>query len=214
MQTRTLANPETLAARRARLQEAHIAPLTAFAGKLRDSEVLGGRLDLPDFDPRSGGIHSEILLLLESPGPKVAQTGFASPDNPDRTAENLSCLLKLAGIGRERCLLWNIVPWQLSAGGVVTPTATQIRAATPATLELLTLLPGLRVVVLVGGKAQTGWRLVQPRLPRPLPTVHCPHPSPRYFATDPQAPVRALSALVEARLLARETVPSLLGYLV
>nr|WP_244977117.1 uracil-DNA glycosylase [Deinococcus humi] len=165
--------------------------------------MLGERLDLPHFDPRSGGIHSEILLLLESPGPKVAQTGFASPDNPDRTAENLSCLLKLAGISRERCLMWNIVPWQLSAGGVVTPTAMQVRAATPATLELLTLLPELRVVVLVGGKAQSGWRFVQPELPRPLPAMNCPHPSPRFFATDPQAPVRALSALVEARLLAK-----------
>ncbi len=203
MQTRTLADPETLAARRARLQEPHIAPLTAFAARLRDSEALGMRLDAPHFDPRSGGIHAEILLLLESPGPKVAGTGFASPDNPDRTAENLSCLLKLAGIGRERCLLWNIVPWQLSAAGVVTPTAAQVRAAAPATLELLTLLPALRVVVLVGAKAQGGWRFVSSELRRPLSTVPCPHPSPRYFATDPQAPVRALSALVEARRLAK-----------
>lgn len=205
MQTRTLADPETLAARRARLQEPHIAPLTAFAERLRHSEALGACFDVPDFDPRSGGVHSEILLLLESPGPKVAQTGFASPDNPDRTAENLSCLLKLAGISRERCLLWNIVPWQLSAAGVVTPTAAQVRAATPATLELLTLLPALRVVVLVGAKAQGGWRFVSPALPGPLPTVNCPHPSPRYFATDPQAPVRALSALVEARRLVKNT---------
>ncbi|QFP75115.1 uracil-DNA glycosylase [Deinococcus sp. AJ005] len=206
MHTQSLADPSVLAARRARLQEPHIAPLTAFAARLRESKALGGRLDLPDFDPESGGIHTDILLLLESPGPKVAQTGFASPDNPDRTAENLSCLLKLAGIGRGRCLLWNILPWQLSAGGVVTPTAAQVKAATPATLELLTLLPALRVVVLVGGKAQGGWQFVSSKLSRPLPTVNCPHPSPRYFATDPQAPVRALSALVEARLLAKNTV--------
>lgn len=207
MQTRTLADPAILAARRARLGEPHIAPLTAFAGQLRESEALGGRLDVPEFDPDSGGVHTEILLLLESPGPKVTGTNFVSLDNPDRTAENLSCLLKLAGIRRGRCLLWNILPWQLSAGGVVTPTAAQIKAAKPATLELLTLLPALRVVVLVGGKAQGGWQFVLPELGRPLPTVNCPHPSPRSFATDPQAPVRALSALVEARLLAKNTVP-------
>lgn len=203
MQTQTLADPGVLAARRARLGEPHIAPLTAFAARLRESETLGERLDLPNFDPESGGVHSEILLLLESPGPKVTHTDFVSLDNPDRTAENLSCLLKLAGIGRRRCLVWNILPWQLSAGGVVTPTAAQVKAATPAALELLTLLPALRVVVLVGGKAQGGWKFVSPSLPRPLPTVNCPHPSPRYFATDPQAPVRALSALVEARVLAK-----------
>lgn len=204
MQTQTLADPGVLAARRARLGEPHIAPLTAFAARLRESETLGERLDLPNFDPESGGVHSEILLLLESPGPKVTHTDFVSLDNPDRTAENLSCLLKLAGIGRRRCLVWNILPWQLSAGGVVTPTAAQVKAATPATLELLTLLPALRVVVLVGGKAQGGWKFVSPELPRPLPTVNCPHPSPRYFATDPQAPVRALSALVAARVLAKD----------
>lgn len=168
--------------------------------------MLGQRLDLPDFDPESGGIHTEILLLLESPGPKVSHTGFASLDNPDRTAENLSYLLKLAGIGRSRCLLWNILPWQLSAADVVTPTAAQVKAATPATLELLTLLPALRVVVLVGSKAQGGWKFVLPELSCSLPTINCPHPSPRYFATDPQAPVRALSALVEARLLAKNAV--------
>ena len=91
-------------------------------------------------------------MLLESPGPKVSRTQFVSADNPDGTADNMSCLLKLAGISRDRVLLWNIFPWQLSASGVVTPTDQNLREAVPVTLELLSLLPELKVIVLVGKK--------------------------------------------------------------
>lgn len=50
------------------------------------------------------------MLPLESPGPKVLQTGFVSANNLDGTAEITSCLLKLAGLSRDRVLMWNSFP--------------------------------------------------------------------------------------------------------
>ena len=99
-------------------------------------------------------------MLMESPGPKVSQTGFVSADNPDGTAENMSCLLKLAGLSRDRVLLWNIFPWQLGAQHVMVPGDDHLREAASATLELLSILPALKVVVLVGGRAAKGWMYV------------------------------------------------------
>ena len=176
------------------MNEPHIAPLTAFVHRLRQTSPLW----TPDFDPESGGIHSSVLLLLQSPGPKVSVTGFVSADNPDQTAENLSCLLKLAGLSRSKVLIWNIVPWQLSADGVVAPTPQHLADAAPATLELLSLLPALNVVVLVASKAELGWRHVATRSTVSAAVLTCPHPSPVNFSPRPEAAVKALAALVEA----------------
>ncbi len=197
MQTRTLADPPVLAARREQLSEAHIAPLTAFAGRLRQSSGLWA----PDFDPASGGVSAFILLLLESPGPKVSSTGFVSLDNPDATAENMSCLLRLAGLNRKKVLLWNSVPWQLSGDGVVAPTERQLREAAPATRELLSLLPKLRAVVLLGDRAKRGWPFVADGSSPAFQVLSCPHPSAVNFGPRPEAAVSALGALVRARRL-------------
>ena len=203
MQTRTLGIESIRLARYARLQEPHIAPLSAYAQRLRKTPDPYQPYWAPSFDPDSGGVAAPVLLLLESPGPKVSQTGFVSLDNPDGTAENLSMLLRLAGLSRSKVLLWNSFPWQLSAGGVVTPTEPHLREAVPATLELLSLLPELRAVVLIGSRAQRGWQHVQPLLPAPLLTLDCPHPSPQNFAARPRQAVLALTVLAEAASLAR-----------
>lgn len=197
LHTQTLGHEAVQKDRLARLDDPHIAPLTAFARRLQATSGLW----TPHFDPESGGTDAQVLLLLESPGPKVSQTQFVSADNPDQTAENMSCLLKLAGLSRRRVLLWNIVPWQLSAERVVTPTRQHLLDAVPATLELLTLLPRLRVVVLVGARAEAGWLLAQ--VP-PIPDVTiltCPHPSPLNFGPRPAAAALAVSVLGQARQL-------------
>jgi uracil-DNA glycosylase len=197
MQTRTLGDPVVQLARMARLQEPHISPLTALADRLSTAPHRWA----PYFDPKSGGTAAQVLLLLESPGPKVTQTKFVSADNPDQTAENISCLLKLAGLSRNKILLYNSFPWQLSELGVVAPKNEHLLEAVPATLELLSLLPDLKVVVLVGSKAERGWTHVAPRVPRSLAVLNCPHPSPVNFGPRPEAAAQALSVLGQARQL-------------
>ena len=107
MQTRTLGDEFVKAARLARLQEPHIASLTAFVDHIRKTTNSHAPYWAAYFDPKSGGTSAQVLLLLESSGPQVSQTGFVSADNPDGTAENMSCLLKLAGLSRDRVLMWN-----------------------------------------------------------------------------------------------------------
>jgi uracil-DNA glycosylase len=146
-------------------------------------------------------VEAQVLFLLESPGPQVSKTMFVSADNPDGTAENMSCLLKLAGLSREKILLWNIFPWQLSAQSVVTPSEKDLREAAPATRELLTLLPELKVIVLVGNRAKEGWEHVGLKIEPGTEILHCPHPSPIPFGVNPESAVKALSVLVQAKKL-------------
>ena len=44
---------------------------------------------VPDVDPLDGGVNARLLILLETPGPRVLGTGFVSRDNPDGTAANM-----------------------------------------------------------------------------------------------------------------------------
>jgi uracil-DNA glycosylase len=199
MQTRTLGDPVVQLARVARLQEPHIAPLTAFIDRIRRTTDPHAPYWAPYFDPKSGGIKAQVLLLMESPGPKVSQTGFVSADNPDGTAENVSCLLKLAGLSRDRVLMWNSFPWQLSAKQVVVPGENHLREAAPATLELISLLPQLKVVVLVGSRAAQGWTHVAPLLEQLPAVLKCPHPSPVNLTPRPEAAALALEILGQAR---------------
>ena len=138
MQTRTLGDEFVKTARLARLQEPHIAPLTAFVDRIRKTTDPLAPYWAPYFDPKSGGTSAQVLLLLESPGPKVSQTGFVSADNPDGTAENMSCLLKLAGLSRDRVLMWNSFPWQLSAQQVVVPGESHLIQIPDDQLYILT----------------------------------------------------------------------------
>lgn len=202
MQTRTLSDPAKRAERLARIHEPHVRALT----DLSDEIAQEMRWWTPNFDPESGGVKAKVLLLLESPGPRVSDTGFISQDNPDQTAENMSCLLKLSGLDRSSVLLWNIVPWQMSAKGVVAPTSTQLEQAAPYTLRLLDLLPEVQAVVLIGLKAQRGWAHVLPQLTRTLPSFLCPHPSPLNFNPHPEKAARAIDVLVKARAHARDSI--------
>lgn len=201
MQTRTLKDPAVQAARMDRLQEPHTAPLTAFVERIRQTTDPHAPYWAPYFDPKSGGTNAQVLMLLESPGPQVSRTGFVSLDNPDGTAENLSCLLKLAGLSRDRLLMWNSFPWQLSAQRVVVPGDDHLQEAAQATLELLSLLPALKVVVLVGGRAAQGWTHVEPLLPQVSVVLNCPHPSPVNLGPRPEAAAQALNILGRARRL-------------
>jgi uracil-DNA glycosylase len=199
MQTRTLGIDAVRLARHTRLQEVHITPMTAYVERYQRPHPN----EMPYFDPDSGGVDAQVLLLMESPGPQVSKTGFVSLDNPDGTAENLSMLLRLAGLPRQKVLIWNSYPWQLSAKRVVMPGEQHLIDAAPATVELLSLLPALKVVVLVGSRAARGWQHVKNS--PDLTVLNCPHPSPVNFGPKPEAAALALSVLGQARLLCAAT---------
>ncbi|BDP43241.1 hypothetical protein DAETH_32100 [Deinococcus aetherius] len=190
MQTRSLELPEVRQARLERSFELHVAPLNRWAEQV---QAESGRW-LPFFDPVDGGVLARVLLLLETPGPAVSRTRFVSMDNPDGTAENLRCLLHLSGLRRREAAMWNVVPWQMSENGVVTPWPGQYAEAVPLTQYLLGLLPDLQVVVLVGRHAEKVWPLVG----SPLPALVCPHPSPQNVNPRREAATLALGTLVEA----------------
>src|SRR5580700_5316391 len=86
---RSMRDPEVRKRRKAMLDLPHIAPLTAFAAKLRER----GLMEVPDFDPLDGGIHARVLFLFEKPGPMTAAggnrtgSGFISRNNDDATAD-------------------------------------------------------------------------------------------------------------------------------
>lgn len=163
----------------------------------------------PWFDPADGGTNAEVLLLLESPGPRATAhkgSGFVSADNDDQTAANISTLLQEARLDRRRIVIWNVVPWYLpSLDGKSTksPKPADILQAQPWLEELLSLLPRLKLVVPMGASALSGWmRYLTGSAERPiLPTLAVPHPSPQRLNTDAAARPRILNAFSRAATL-------------
>ena len=180
-------DPQFLAAKLGRLEEPHLAPLSAFTRQVRRET---GR-EVPWFDPDSGGTQARALFLFEAPGarstgpdgPRARAAGsrIISSDNNDGTAQNMWLLQQQANLDRSTFLAWNIVPWYVGSG-------TRIREVDDNDLDeaatyldrLLVLLPQLRLVVTFGDKPRKGWfrYLLNPEA-RLLPTLAVPHPSPQ-----------------------------------
>lgn len=136
-----------------------MAPLTKFVEKLREAYP---DQEFPDFDPLDGGARAEILFLFEKPGPMTSArgkgSGFISRDNNDPTAKWTSRFMENAGLPRDSTVIWNVVPgWN----GDRKITAAELRAGVEAFKGLVPLLPKLRVVVLVGKKAQRARPLIE-----------------------------------------------------
>lgn len=114
---------------------------------------------VPHFDPAETGIRSQVLLLLEAPGPKTVPewggSGFISVDNNDPTAQNVWRTRDEVGL-HHGILAWNIVPWVLGRASVK-PTPVELAQGAVELRGLLELLPDLRAIVLSGQKAQAGW---------------------------------------------------------
>jgi uracil-DNA glycosylase len=149
--------------------------------RIRSERKLAAR-EVPDFDVTGmcGRENAKYLLLLEAPGPKALESGRISLDNPDPSAANLGSQLKEAGISRTDVVLWNIVPWYLGNS-----KGTTIRQAKSHDIQdglnylapLLSLLPNLRCVVLVGGAARKAHMLLSRITTARIVTCH--HPSAR-----------------------------------
>jgi hypothetical protein len=160
---------------------AHVLPLTLFAESLHRPGI-----EVPDFDPYDGGINASILFLFEKPGPMTALgntrvgSGFVSRDNDDPTAEATFTFMAEAGIPRTATLIWNVVPgWN----GTRKITPAEMREGVSAFGELISLLQAVRVVVLVGRKAQRARGLLEPI---GLNILTSDHPSPLVRARYPE----------------------------
>jgi len=178
------------------LSQEHVRPLTAFVEALRKET---GREQIPYFDPLDGGTRAECLFVLEAPGPRAVASGFVSRNNPDETAKNWFELNAAAGIPRESTITWNIVPWYIGSGGRIrAANRADIEAGLPHLERLLTLLPRLRVIALVGRKAETAGNWMRQRRPE-LQVFYLPHPSPLFVNRKPGNRDRLLRGLIQVR---------------
>jgi uracil-DNA glycosylase len=203
-QPRMNGNPEYLAKKRSRVHEPHMQPLTALIERWRRE---GRRV--PYADPDLGGIHARILFLHESPGPRASDehgSGLVSPDNADPSAERFWRLSRQAGLSRDSYISWNVVPWYVS-GTARNENATTAdgQAALPYLHDFVSLLPELRVVVVMGSFAQRWWfrYLIDCSASRALPVLAAPHPSSRAGISNPRFQQDILAAMVKARQAAQ-----------
>ncbi|PJJ53738.1 uracil DNA glycosylase superfamily protein [Mumia flava] len=179
--------PGSIAARRARADDPHVAPLNALA---RD---IGERLDehVPQLDPESGGTKARVLLLQRDPYEVAAiGTRMISRHNNDRTDGNTFAACEEAGLAYADTLHWNVIPWWAqdpakAVGGKDRSVAGEARRAAPYLRQTLDLLPNLDTVVLLGNQARTAWARAAGALPEledGLRVLACPHPSPRAWS--------------------------------
>jgi hypothetical protein len=162
---------------RAHLMDPTIKPINELVDRLRDAD---GRGWAPYVAPMHGGVNARVLSVLRDPGPKTQDmcgSGFLCVENDDPTAENQAELFSRFGIQASDVLPWNAYPWYINRA----PNAAELDAGAVVLLELLSLLPALRVVLLQGRDAATGWRRVVKKAPklvgdRRLIVVECIHP--------------------------------------
>ncbi len=179
-----LREPDALERRLSQIDEAHIAPLSKFVRRLR--EKIGPDAAIPYIDPWDGGVDAEVLFLLEAPGPKARNSGFVSMNNPDESAKNFFEISREAGIDRKRTVAWNTVPWYIGSGRKIRPAnSADITAGIKSLAELIQLLPKLRAIVLVGGKAHKVEGYVRDIAPH-LKVFKSPHPSPMFVNRKPE----------------------------
>ncbi len=172
-----------------------MVPLAAYAAGLRER-----RGPTPDADPLDGGADARVLLLLETPGPRVGPTGFVSRDNLSQTAANLRRFLAEAGLPRQALVIWNAVPWVIHATGAANrpPRASEVRDGLAELPGWLERLPNLRAAVLAGHVARRARPVLEAHRPE-VAVFDAPHPSPTILCTDPRLPIRLVDALTAAR---------------
>ena len=162
------------------LREPHIAPFTELVD---DLVAGGGRGWMPYIAPMYGGVNARVLSIFRDPGPKTQDgtgSGMLCCQNDDPSAELHATLLAEAGIPVAELLPWNSYPWYINRK----PTGEELDVAADALKRLIDLAPDLRIVMLHGGDARTGWRRFARRYPATangLVTVETYHTSRQAF---------------------------------
>ncbi len=171
--------------RRAMLAEPHMIRLTAYAAGLRQRHSV----EVPEFDPLDGGVDARVLFLFEKPGPMTADgstfngrlgSGFISRNNDDPSAAATIGFMREAGIHRKLTVSWNVIPWW---NGTRKVTSLELREGVGCVKELISLLPKLSAVVMVGGKAARARAYLETTN---LALFSSDHPSPLVRAKFPE----------------------------
>src|SRR5690606_35725130 len=102
-----LKEPSAVATLQARLNDAHVSPITDLVNRLRRDHGDG----VPYLDPRTGGIRARMLLVLKDPGSGAKGSGFLSLENNDQTAFNTLTILRDLRVDYGGIAFWNTVPW-------------------------------------------------------------------------------------------------------
>ncbi|GEM49782.1 uracil-DNA glycosylase [Deinococcus cellulosilyticus] len=200
-----LRDPEQVAARLKMRDLPHIQPLLQWLESRKESlteQLQTPEVHLPLFDPLSGGIHTQVLLLLSDPGNRASAakgSGFISCDNHDQTARNVFTALKESELPRGQVMCWNVVPWHKASQEP--PTRAEVRIGVRELQDLLTLLPELKVVVLHGGMAQKGWTLLPEEVQARYRVFEVGHPSARNYNIRPQERAKQLQVYREVYFL-------------
>lgn len=137
---------------------------------------------VPDFDPNGPLETTDILFLLMKPGTRGAgENNIVSlTANDDQTARNMRELFLEVGLGFNEVLLWNVCPWYDGKRGA---TREELSDGLVALETLISLLPNLRTVVLVGNHAHKAEKLVSDCGLRVVKTAH---PSPLVRNINPE----------------------------
>jgi hypothetical protein len=152
----------------------HVAPINKLVDRLRDHAWA------PYVAPIHGGVDARILTLLRDPGPATQDalgSGFLSVENDDPTAARLNELLSSVSLDAPDIVLWNAYPWYINRA----PKAAELEEGVGPILDLIALVPKLKVVLLQGGSARDSWRRVTRRAPnlvgeRGLTVIDTYHP--------------------------------------
>ncbi|MDP3048993.1 MAG: uracil-DNA glycosylase [Thermodesulfovibrionales bacterium] len=190
---KSLRYPIAIQSRLAGIFAPHISPLTDFVETIR--KETGLNREIPYFDPLDGGINAKCLFLFEAPGPRAVYSGFISRNNPDESAKNFFELNHEAGLPRELTISWNVVPWYIGTGTKIRPAnKNDIDGGKKYLLDLLSLLPNLRIIVLGGRKAQKAETLIKAAFPD-INLIKMPHPSPLFVNNAPENKFKILRTL-------------------
>ena len=187
------------------LSEPHIKPLTVFVEKIRIDK--GQDYCIPYIDPLDGGVTSKVLFVLLAPGPKAVKSGFISRNNPDSSAKNMFEFLADSGLKRDETILWNIVPWYIgneSRNKIRYPVQADIVEGLPYLESLISLLPNLEAIVLVGEKAWKVENLLKKS--KKIRIFKSNHPSPQFVNRKPRNKSRILEVFRQIRMYIDEPV--------
>lgn len=195
--------------KRARVFNDPVGRLNELVERWRRGGPSGSRF-VPWFDPDGAGTRAQVLLLMETPGPKTVAAGdlgFSSLGNDDPTTRQVRRALTPSRLDPAQCLRWNVVPWALTGpdGRRRSPRVDDLEDARPALSALLAELVDLRVVVPFGSAALEGWMryLTLAEHPVVVPTLAVPHPSPVNGHRRQEALQRTTAALERAADLCR-----------
>lgn len=158
----------------------HVAPINLLVDEFR-----GAGLWLPYVAPMYGGVNARLLSILRDPGPKTQDTigsGFLCMENDDATAENICKLFGDADIDPREIVPWNAYPWYINRK----PNAAELEVGVEPLKRLIELIPGLKVIMLHGGDAHSGWKRLERRYPnltseRGWHVIETYHPSRQAF---------------------------------